>query len=80
MPILEFFSGPSPSTRETTLLSNVLGRGEEGCMANIEKFLDLEGPMVLQDLRKVVENASVGVRIEKMGNDYFTGQQIKGAY
>jgi hypothetical protein len=36
--------------------------------------------MVLQDLPKVVENASVGERIEKMGNDFFTGQQIKGTY
>ncbi|KAH8782129.1 hypothetical protein BGZ57DRAFT_926118 [Hyaloscypha finlandica] len=46
-------------------------------MANVEKFLDLGG-MVLQDLPKVVENASVAERIEKMGNDDFTGQQIKG--
>jgi hypothetical protein len=49
-------------------------------MAIVEKFLDLEGPMVLQDLPKVVENASVGERIETMGNDYCTGQQIKGTY
>jgi len=48
-------------------------------MANVEKFLDL-GDMVLQDLPKVVENASVAERIEKMGNDDFTGQQIKGTY
>jgi len=48
-------------------------------MANVEKFLDLGG-MVLQDLPKVVENASVAERIEKMGNDDFTGQQIKGTY
>jgi hypothetical protein len=79
MPILEFFSRPSPSTRETILLADVLGGGHE-CMAIVEKFLDLEGPMVLQDLPKVVENASVGERIEKMGNDFFTGQQIKGTY
>jgi hypothetical protein len=54
--------------------------GGHECIANVEKFLDLEGPMVLQDLPKVVENASVGERIEKMGNDFFTGQQIKGTY
>ena len=48
-------------------------------MANVEKFLDL-GDMVLQDLPKVVESASVAERIEKMGNDDFTGQQIKGTY
>lgn len=49
-------------------------------MAIVEKFLDLEGRMVLQDLPKVVENASVGESIEKMGNDYLTEQQIKGTY
>ena len=49
-------------------------------MAVVEKFLDLEGPVVLQNFPKVVENATVGERIEKLGNDYFTGQQIKGTY
>jgi hypothetical protein len=49
-------------------------------MAIVEKVLDLEGRMALQDLPKVVEHASVGERIEKMGNDYLTAQQIKGTY
>jgi hypothetical protein len=49
-------------------------------MAIVEKLSDLEGRMVLQDLPKVVENTSVGERIEKMGNDYLTGQQVKGTY
>jgi hypothetical protein len=54
------------------------GEGGHEYMAIVEKFLDLEGRIVLQDLPKVVENASVGERIEKMGNDYLTAQQIKG--
>jgi hypothetical protein len=49
-------------------------------MAIVEKFLDLEGRMALQDSPKVVEHASVGERIEKVGNDYLTAQQIKGTY
>ncbi|KAF2872423.1 S-adenosyl-L-methionine-dependent methyltransferase [Massariosphaeria phaeospora] len=49
------------------------------CLALKEKYPELAGRIVLQDLPEVVRQANVGDAINAMGVNFFDGQPVKGA-
>ena len=53
------------------------GTGQQ-CVAIKEKFPNLSGKVILQDLPAVIAEAKVPENIETMAYDFFTPQPVKG--
>ncbi|KAE8154536.1 S-adenosyl-L-methionine-dependent methyltransferase [Aspergillus avenaceus] len=66
-------------TSDTPVFVDVGGGIGQQCGYLFDKYPDLKGRIILQDLPSVIPDAITSPRVERMCYDYFTEQPVKGA-
>ncbi|KAF9883253.1 hypothetical protein FE257_003809 [Aspergillus nanangensis] len=72
----DFAQGLEPNT---PLFVDVGGGNGQQCASLLEKYPQLGGRIVLQDLKSIVATAITDDRVERMEHDFFTEQPVKHA-